>query len=109
MCRAFATGRLVPVAEETVALENRKIKREELQNLLSDTWRVSAEAMLYQSGKPLSGDLPAAPVTALAKALSPRQLKHLTAFLKHYTDECHYNVGVGHVLGAIAAEWEKTL
>ena len=109
LCRAFATGQFLPVAEETVALENRKIKREDLQNLLRDTWRVSAEALLYQSGKAASEEVPAEAVTALAQALSPRQLKRLTAFLKHYTDECHYNVGAGHVLGALAAEWEKTL
>lgn len=109
LCRVFATGRLLPVAEALVGLENRKIKREPLQQLLRDTWRISAEAMLLQRGKSAAPGALGEGAALLAKALTPRQLQRLTALLEHYTAECNYNVGVGHVLGAMTAEWEKTL
>ena len=109
LCRIFSTGRLLPVVETLVDLENRKIKREQLQSLLRDTWHTSAEAMLLQRGKPVAPGALGEGSALLAKTLTPRQLHRLTAILEHYTTECNYNVGVGHVLGAIAAEWEKTL
>ena len=33
----------------------------------------------------------------------------LTALLEKYSGECEYNVGAGHVLGALAVEWEELL
>ncbi len=109
LCRLFATGRLLPVIEALVAMENRKMKRESLRQLLQDTWRCSAEALLVQRGKPAVQDTLGEGAALLARSLSSRQLQRLTDFLEHYTAECNYNVGVGHILGAIAAEWEKTV
>ncbi len=109
LCRVFTTARLLPVVETLVDLENRKLKREQLQKLLQDTWRISAEAMLLQRGKAAAQGALGEGAAGLAKALTSPQLQRLTAILEHYTAECNYNVGVGHVLGAIAAEWEKIL
>ena len=46
---------------------------------------------------------------ALARGLTARQLRQLTALLEKYSGECEYNVGAGHVLGALAVEWEELL
>ena len=36
-------------------------------------------------------------------------VRQLTALLEKYSGECEYNVGAGHVLGALAVEWEELL
>ena len=33
----------------------------------------------------------------------------LTELMKRYCLECRYNVGVGHVLGALCAGWQELL
>ena len=109
LCRAFATGHLLPVIETLAELDNHRIKREQLQILLRDAWRISAEALLLSCGKTAPSDLPGNDAEILSRSLTPQQLQKLTGLLKHYTAECDYNVGAGHVLGAIAAEWEKAL
>ena len=45
----------------------------------------------------------------LRRGLTVRQLRGLTELMKRYCLECRYNVGVGHVLGALCAGWEKLL
>ena len=45
----------------------------------------------------------------LRRAFDRRQLQKLTDLFRRYCDECQYNVGVGHVLGALGAELAKTL
>ena len=109
LCNVFARGKLLPVVETLVGLENKKIKREALEQLLVDTWRVCAEALLVQRGKPLAAGTLGEGAALLSRSLNPLQLAALTALIEHYAAECQYNVGVGHVLGAIAAEWEKTI
>ena len=107
LCKVFAKGKILPVIEHLVGLENKKIKREALQQLLIDTWRVCAEAMLLQRGKPAASGTMGEGSALLSRSLNPLQLAALTALMNHYATECQFNVGVGHVLGAIAAEWEK--
>ena len=45
----------------------------------------------------------------LRRGLTVRQLQGMTDLMKQYCLECRYNVGVGHVLGALCAGWEKLL
>ena len=87
LCRAFARGKVLPVTTYLVALENRRMKREELRDVLRSAWCAAAEA----------------------RGLTARQLRQLTALLEKYSGECEYNVGAGHVLGALAVEWEELL
>lgn len=109
LCRAFAGGEVLPVAQLLVSLENRRLKREQLQTLLEDAWRVAAEALLLGCGKaPLPGPAGDA-AAALSRSLSRSRLQKLTDCLHRYAAECRYNVGPGHVLGALAAEWEAIL
>lgn len=100
LCRAFATGQVLPVAALLVSWENRRMKREQLETVLQDAWRISAGALLHQGGDEAD---------ALGRTLSPARLQKLTDCLRHYAAECRYNVGPGHVLGALTAQWEAIL
>ena len=107
LCRAFASGQLLPVSQYLVGLENKRLKREQLQQLLEAGWRAAAEALLAAYGKPDPADIPGA--EELRRGLTVRQLQGMTDLMKQYCLECRYNVGVGHVLGALCAGWEKLL
>lgn len=109
LCRAFATGRLLPVTSLLVELEAKKLKREELRTLLRDAWRGAAEALLLQQGKTLPAPDCAEAARALAGKLTKRQLAGLGDTLRQFAGECDYNAGVGHVLGALAVKWEELL
>ena len=107
---AFAASRPGRVTEYLTALEGRKLSREQLRSLLQTAWRICAEALLLQRGKPAyAATAPADAVELLSRRLDVRRLAALCSLLHRYALECQYNVGVGHVLGALAAEWENTI
>ena len=109
LCRVFAKGRLLPVTAYLVSLENRRLKREELRDVLRGAWCAAAEALLLQMGKETPDPACGETAQALAGGLDRRRLYGLTALLEKYSGECEYNVGAGHVLGALAVEWEELL
>ena len=109
LCRAFAKGKLLPVTTYLVSLENRRMKREELRDVLRGAWCAAAEALLLQMGKAVPDPACGEAAQALAGGLDRRRLYGLTALLEKYSGECAYNVGAGHVLGALAVEWEELL
>ena len=109
LCRAFARGKLLPVTTYLVSLENRRMKREELRDVLRGAWCDAAEALLLQMGKAVPDPACGESAQALAGGLDRRRLYGLTALLEKYSGECVYNVGAGHVLGALAVEWEELL
>ena len=109
LLEAFGAAKQGRAAAYAVSLENRKLKREQLLALLQTTWRVCAEALLLQNGKPAADGPLAEGALYLKDALPPRRLAALTELVHRYALECQYNVGVGHVLGALAAEWENTI
>lgn len=109
LCRVFAGGELLPAAQHLVSLENSRLKREQLQVLLEDAWRVSAEALLLSAGKAPAPGPAGDAAAALSRGLDPARLQKLTDCLHHYATECRYNVGPGHVLGALTARWEEIL
>ena len=109
LCRAFAKGRLLPVTAYLVSLENRRLKREELRDVLRGAWCAAAEALLLQMGKETPDPACGETAQALAYGLDRRRLYGLTVLLEKYSGECAYNVGAGHVLGALAVEWEELL
>ena len=99
LCRAIGAGEKQTLMRHIVALENRRLKREDLQTLLQGAWEVCAEALLQRAGKPMQPAFQAE-ISAL-HPLSDRQLQKITESLAQYAGECNYNVGVGHVLGAL--------
>lgn len=100
LCALIARGDPLPLTAHLTALENRRIKREQLLALLEGAWQISSDALLTQYGKTGS----AAAAQSLAQSLDRRQLAALTALFRRYCGECQYNVGAGHVLGALGAE-----
>ena len=107
LCRHLAEDNPTELAVFTVSLENRRIKREQLQELLRCAWRITAQALLLQCGKTADGAGECAAL--MSRQLSMRKLQKLTDILKKYAGECDYNVGAGHVLGAFTAECEELL
>ena len=108
LIRTFAAPKGT-LTQYCIALENRKYKREQLQALLQQAWPVCVEALAIKMGKQdIDPDL-AEGARLLAKNRSTKQLTRLAELVKQYASDCQYNVGVGHVLGALAAEWENTL
>ena len=107
LLQAFAAAKAGKIAAHLANLESRKTTREQLQLLLQATWRTCAEALLVQSGKSAPDPALAEGAALLAGSLDRKQLAALTDLLYRYAQECQYNVGPGHVLGALAAEWEN--
>ena len=66
-------------------------------------------ALLLRRGKPRPELSCAEEARRLADRLTDRQLAGLESVLRQYAGECDYNVGVGHVLGGLAAKWEELL
>lgn len=101
LCRILAKRDALALTGHLTALENRRVKREQLLAMTEGAWQITAEALLAKCGKPGScGDA----AQALCRAFDRRQLQALTALFRRYAGECQYNVGAGHVLGALNAE-----
>ena len=106
LCRVIARREPLALTAHLTALENRRLKREQLLPMVEGAWQISADALLSRCGKPgACGDA----ADMLRCAFARRQLQELTTLFRRYCGECQYNVGVGHVLGALGAELAKTL
>ena len=90
-------------------LENQRLGRENLKKLLQGAWVVCAEAQLALAGKPVRPEGMDELVDKLCRSFTPRQLEKLTELLARYGAECNYNVGEGHLLGALAAQMEGVI
>ena len=89
-------------------LEKKRITREDLAALLERGRALCAAALLLQyGGKPAEDCRETAPI--LAKNLTKTQIMRTIELLQKYRGECTYNVGTGHVLGALAVELEGIL
>ena len=106
LCRVIARREPLALTAHLTALENRRLKREQLLPMVEGAWQISADALLSRCGKPgACGEA----ARMLCHAFDRRQLQKLTDLFRRYCSECQYNVGVGHVLGALGAELAKTL
>ena len=106
LCRVIARREPLALTAHLTALENRRLKREQLLPMVEGAWQISADALLSRCGKPgACGEA----ADILRRAFDRRQLQALTDLFRRYCDECQYNVGVGHVLGALGAELANTL
>ena len=108
LCRAIGSRRRGAVAELAVRLEKKKLDREALAAMLERSRASFAAALLLLYGQqPGEMDREIAPF--LAKNLTKTQIMSTIELLQKYHGECAYNVGPGHVLGALAAELEGIL
>ena len=98
LCELLCGGRAADLAAFCAGLENSKIDREALGRLLSDARDLLCAALALSAGR--GGDDPL--VRRLADALDRRRLSALADVLGDFSRQCGYNVGVGHLAGALA-------
>jgi len=105
LCRAVARRKRGSVAELAVRLEKKKLSREALIALLERSQALFSAALLALYGRaPAPGDAEIAGL--IGKRLTNLEIMRTIELLRKYHRECGYNVGPGHVLGALAAELE---
>ncbi len=108
LCRAVGKRKHGAAAELCVRLEKKRMAREDLSVMLERSRAAFASALLLlYGGQPEENDREIAPY--LAKNLTKNQIMRTIELLQKYHGECAYNVGTGHVLGALAAELEGIL
>lgn len=108
LLEALAGGEGAEVTRVLVGFENGKITREKLQQILRSSREGAQQALRLRCGAPPEA-LCADCVGPLSRKLKKMQLMQLCEMLGKYAQECEWNVAVGQVLGAIAAEWEEIL
>ena len=108
LCRLLAAGKKGAAAELMVRLEKKRLDRDGLSAMLDQARTILAAALLAQYGK-----APEEPNAALAdqlgKRLTKQRIMGTIELLQTYRGACAYNVGVSHVLGALAVELEEIL
>ena len=108
LCRAVAKGKRGAVTELAVRLEKKKMNREALAELMENSRSVFASALLLSYGcetAPAQEEI----AMQLAKNLTKAQIMRTIELLQKYREECVFNIGVGHTLGALAVELEGIL
>lgn len=108
LCRCIGSRRRGAVAELAVRLEKKKLDREALSAMLERSRASFAAALLSLYGRQ-PGEMDREIGPFLAKNLTKSQIMSTIELLQKYHGECAYNVGPGHVLGALAAELEGIL
>lgn len=104
LCRVLTEGREA-VLRHLVSLENGRMKREELLETVDGAWYLTAEALLAISGKQVENET----VSLLARSFDAVELNRLNGIFEDYRSQCRYNVNVGMVLGAMAADLRRAL
>ena len=108
LCRAVGSRRHGEIAELLIRLEKKRLSREDTAAMLEWARGAFAASLLFLYGKePEENHREIAPF--LAKNLTKTQIMSTIELLQKYHGECAYNVGSGHVLGALAAELEGIL
>lgn len=99
LCGILREGRTADMAAFCAELESSKTSREELRTLLSDARDMVAAALAAsytgEGGKEEKG---------LAEALGRQGLSRCADVLERFIRQCGYNVGVGHLAGALGVE-----
>ena len=108
LCRRIGSRRRGAVTEFAAGLERKRPDREALTAMLDRGRQAFAQALLLLYGRRPPENDREIPVF-LAKNLTKAQIMSTIEVLETYHGECAYNVGVGHVLGALAAELEGIL
>ena len=108
LLEAMAGGESPAVTQVLVGFENGKMTREKLQQVLRECREGSLQALRLRWGAPPE-TLCADGVGPLSRRLTKKQLMRLCEMLGKFAQECEWNVAVGQVLGAVAAEWEDIL
>jgi len=108
LCRAVGKCRRGAVTEWAARLEKKKPDREQAAAVLERSRGLFAAALLSLYGQETE-ETDREITGFLAKNLTKTQIMFTIGILEKYHGECAYNVGTGHVLGALAAELEGIL
>ena len=108
LCRRMGSRRRGGVTELAVRLERERMDRESLSAMLERSRGAFAAALLLCYGRQ-PGEIDREIAPFLAKNLTKVQIMSTIELLEKYHGQCNYNVGPGHVLGALAAELEGIL
>ena len=108
LCRLLAAGKRGTVTELMVRLEKKRLDRDGLAAMLDQARTLLAAALLAQYGQSPEGP-DAALIVQLGKRLTKQRIRSTIGLLQRYRGACAYNVGVSHVLGALAVELEEIL
>ncbi len=98
LCRLLGAGRKTDIVTFCVKLENSKTSREELRELLSDTRDLLAWALAACYAQPRD-----ALAQQMSSQLGRRKLAACVEIMEKFIRQCNYNIGVGHLAGALAA------
>ena len=108
LLEALLERRRGAAAEAAVELERRKLSREDLAAVLERCRAVLSSALLLLYGGQIPEEDRKTALSA-AKTLTKAQIMGTIELLQKYRGDCAYNVGAGHVLGALAVELEGIL
>lgn len=90
------------------SLESAKLKRNDLSEFLSAARELCAAALLCQFGRK-APEIYEEMAQRMTKSLTKEQLMGIIELLQTYQEQSAFNVGVGHMLGALAAELSTLL
>ena len=108
LCSVLSGKQAAAIVEFLTGMEHSKPSREELGRVLEQSRALCAQALLEHYGRGAPPDKQE--ITGkLRENLTKSQLMRTIEVLQTYRQECDWNVGVGHVLGALAAELEGIL
>lgn len=99
LCQILCEGKSAALVSFCVQLENSKLSREDLQSMLSGARDLTAAGLAACYG---DGGTPLA--RCMASSLGRRALAGTAEVLERFVRQCNYNVGVGHLTGALAVE-----
>lgn len=99
LCELICGGKAAELTAFCTQLENSKISREELRALLSDTRDILVAGLAAGYGV---GDDPFA--VRVGQAMGRNRLSVVIDRLGEFIRQCGYNIGVGHLTGAMAVE-----
>ena len=102
LCTLIAEKRYSELVALCAELENSKTSREDLQNLLSDARDIFTAALAACYGA--SGSDPRS--SRIAREMGRRRLSAAIDVLQRFIRECGYNIGVGHLAGALSVALE---
>lgn len=105
LCRAVGGRRRGAAAELAARMEKKRVTREETADMLSQARERFAEALLLLYGQ-APREIYRETASYLAKNLTKTQIMRTIELLQKYRGECAYNIGPGHVLGALGVELE---
>ena len=102
LCELLRSGKRADLVGFFMDLENSKRKREELRDMLAEARSLltGGLAACYGGGDGFSRQL--------ARDMGRRRLAAAVDILGKYLLRCGYNIGVGHLTGALAAELTET-